>query len=63
MDEQVHDEFCVGGGCGCPLRSEVPDGRDPKGIEHLCARDLMVRDGPVEECCIEEWMAEEVRLG
>lgn len=31
------------------------DGREPRMLEHLCAKDLTVKDGPVEDCCIDEW--------
>jgi hypothetical protein len=38
----------------------VIDGREPKAIEHLCARDLNVHDGPVEDCCADLWRDEGV---
>lgn len=67
---KVHDKWCPSQfctkvdctECTCPDQSEVPDGRNPAGIEHLCARDLTVQDGPVEECCIAEWIDEGVRV-
>lgn len=40
------------------LQQHLPDwldGREPKAIEHLCAKDLQVHDGPVEDCCVNEW--------
>lgn len=65
---QVHDEWCLAqfyappNPCSCPEESQVPDGRDPAAIEHLCARDLSVQDGPVEDCCIGMWRDEGVRI-
>ena len=40
----------------------VIDGSDPTGIEHLCIKDLQIHDGPVEECCENEWREERAAL-
>jgi hypothetical protein len=47
------------GGCGqladeCECR-RIARGLEPKAIEHLCARDLLIQPGAVEDCCINEW--------
>lgn len=39
------------------------DGRDPAGIEHLCAKGKdghEIVDGPVEDCCADLWRADGV---
>jgi hypothetical protein len=47
------------------LRDGVPliDGREPRAIEHLCIHDLLIHDGPVEDCCEAEWREERAALG
>lgn len=58
---KVHDEFCTGSTpCTCPESATAIDGRSPTMREHLCARDLHVRPGPVEECCEALWLDEGV---
>ena len=61
-DLDNHHPTCRGG-CGeladeCMCKwppTAYIDGRDPAAIEHLCIKDLTVQDGPVEDCCIEQW--------
>lgn len=36
------------------------DGRDPVAIEHLCIDGLVVKDGPVEDCCADRWREEAI---
>lgn len=55
---KVHDAFCKEVDCSCPERGEAIDGTLPSMREHLCIRDLTVKDGPVEDCCVAEWMDE-----
>lgn len=40
---------------GAECTPVVIDGTEPRMREHLCIKDLQVHDGPVEDCCINEW--------
>jgi hypothetical protein len=58
-----HHPACPGG-CG-ELADECRciDGRNPRAIEHLCIKDHLIHDGPVEDCCLMEWREERAALG
>lgn len=57
-----HHPACPGG-CG-ELADECRCIRNERrAIEHLCIKDNMIHDGPVEDCCLNEWREERASLG